>query len=48
VSSDFLTKAGTMYLGERVWNRVRVRLFVCVPLLETAIRTKNLQNDASR
>lgn len=23
VSSDFLTKAGTMYLGERVWNRVK-------------------------
>lgn len=22
VSSDFLSKAGTMYLGERVWNRV--------------------------
>lgn len=23
VSSDFLSKAGTMYIGERVWNRVR-------------------------
>lgn len=22
VSSDFLSKAGTMYLGERLWNKV--------------------------
>lgn len=26
VGSDFLSKAGTMYLGERMWNKVRACL----------------------
>lgn len=29
VSSDFLSKAGTMYLGERVWNKARASVSAC-------------------